>query len=369
MPELGNTPAQIAEYIKSRLDKSDTRTKQALARLDELEQKSDRGSYDGTPIEAKSIGAQFVEADGLKDFADFTSRPSRFSMDIKSTVTSTVADSLIVPTRDTALLLPHRELRIRDLLPTINVTTGSVEYPRLTAGPSAAATVAEGAEKPEAAMTLDLVTVPIRTIAHWIPASRQVLDDAPQLRGLIDTELTYGLKFVEDNQLLNGAGSGTDLSGIYTNATAFAAGAAVVTTPNKIDVLLHAILQNALALLPADAIVLHPADWVSILALKDGEGRYLIANPQERANPSLFGLPVVQSLAMTVGTFLVGAFQASATLYDRWGVRVEVSTEHADFFTRNLVAILCEERLGLAVKRSTGFTKGTFAAAIVDLTS
>lgn len=367
--EMKDILKQHADAIEAKVKGNTDALKALEFMVLDIEQKLARPRGPDDQFEAKSIGAQFVEADGLKAFADFTSRPSRFSMDIKTTVTSTVADSLIVPTRDTALLLPHRELRIRDLLPTINVTTGNVEYPRLTAGPSAAATVAEGAEKPEAAMTLDLVTVPIRTIAHWIPASRQVLDDAPQLRGLIDTELTYGLKFVEDNQLLNGAGTGTDLSGIYTNATAFAAGAAVVPTPNKIDVLLHAILQNAVALLPADAIVLHPADWVSILALKDGEGRYLIANPQERANPSLFGLPVVQSLAMTVGTFLVGAFQASATLYDRWGVRVEVSTEHSDYFVRNLVAILCEERLGLAVKRATGFTKGTFAAAIVDLTS
>lgn len=51
---------------------------------------------------------------------------------------------------------------------------------------------------------------------------------------------------------------------------------------------------------------------------------------------------------LKIDKFLVGNFQRAATLYDRWTPRVEVSTEHADFFTRNLVAILAEERIALA---------------------
>ena len=63
--------------------------------------------------------------------------------------------------------------------------------------------------------------------------------------------------------------------------------------------------------------------------------------------PRLFGLPVVLTTAMLVDKFLVGNFRAAATIYDRWTARVEVATEHADFFVRNLVAILAEERLAL----------------------
>jgi HK97 family phage major capsid protein len=63
---------------------------------------------------------------------------------------------------------------------------------------------------------------------------------------------------------------------------------------------------------------------------------------------------------MAVDKFLVGDFQRAATLYDRWTPRVEVSTEHADFFTRNLVAILAEQRLALAVKQAAALTYGDF---------
>ena len=79
-------------------------------------------------------------------------------------------------------------------------------------------------------------------------------------------------------------------------------------------------------------------------------------NPATAVAPVLFGLPVVPTQAMTVDKFLVGNFRRVATLYDRWTPRVEVSTEHADFFTRNLVATLAEERLAFAQKNSAALT-------------
>jgi HK97 family phage major capsid protein len=223
--------------------------------------------------------------------------------------------------------------------------------------------------KPESGITFDLQAVPIRTIAHWMLASRQILDDAPQMRATIDNELLYDLGVVEDAQLLMGGGTGTDINGVYTQATAFAAGTLTVASPQRIDVIAAAILQNALANLPADGIAVHPADWTAICMTKNANGDYLIGNPQDMVQPRLFGLPVVPTLGMTAGNFLVGAFKRSATLYDRQAKRVEVSTEDATNFRQNLVTLLAEERVGLAVKQPTGFTKGTFAAAIADLTS
>jgi HK97 family phage major capsid protein len=211
--------------------------------------------------------------------------------------------------------------------------------------------------------------VPIRTIAHWTLASRQILDDMSQLRGIIDTELLYGLGYVEELQLLNGAGTGTDLNGLYTQATAFASPyGGTLTAATKIDVILAAILQNALANQPATGVVIHPSDWTEIRGIKNADGEYIMGPPGADVEPRLFGLPVVATAAMTVDKFLVGNFQAS-TLYDRWSARVEVSTEDSDNFRKNLVTLLAEERIGLAVKQTTAFTKGDFSDAITDLTS
>jgi HK97 family phage major capsid protein len=315
-------------------------------------------------------GQQFVAADEVKSFIGNATQGRRLGVEVKAITTATGSGgALFAPQRDNTIALPQRPLRVRDLLPVINVSSGSVEYPRQTSRTNNAATVAEGALKPESGVAFELVPVPIRTIAHWVLASRQVLDDAPQLQGIIDNELLYQLGFVEDAQLMMGGGTGTDLSGIYTQATAFAAGTLTVASPTKLDVIGAAILQNALADLPADGVVMHPADWMGMRLTKNAAGDYIFGNPQDAVQPRIFGLPVVETSGITAGNFLVGNFRGSATLYDRMAARVEVSTEDATNFRQNLVTVLAEERVGLAVKRPTGFTKGTFATAITDLNS
>ena len=207
------------------------------------------------------------------------------------------------------------------------------------------------------------------TIAHFVIATRQILDDAPMLRSYIDGRLRYGLKLVEEDQLLNGGGTGTDLEGIYTAASASTANLAVVTTPTKIDVIRIAMLQAALAEYAPNGVVMHPTDWASIETLKDTAGAYLIGDPQETGVRRLWGLPVVATQAMALDKFLVGAFDMGAQIFDRMGARVEISTEDASNFRQNLVTILCEERLALAIYRPEAFVKGDFSDQITDLTS
>ena len=63
---------------------------------------------------------------------------------------------------------------------------------------------------------------------------------------------------------------------------------------------------------------------------------------------------------MTIDKFLVGSFRFGATLYDRMGVEVLISTENVDDFEKNLATMRCEERLALAVKRPGAFIFGDF---------
>lgn len=326
-------------------------------RMDELEQRAARRGKDGAaPL---SIGRQFAEKKA-GDIASVREHRGRVSMAFKTTITSAgnSAGSLIVPHRDEALPMPRRRLTIRDLMTVITVESGSVEYARQTARSSAAGMVAEGTAKPESAIAFELATAPIRTIAHWVPASRQVLDDAPQLAGIIDSDLRYGLAIKEEDQLLFGDGTGANVSGMVPAATAFAAPFSI-SSPTMIDNVGLAVLQAALTDVPPDGIVLNPSDWWRMRLTKDADGKYILGDPAANVEPRLFGLPVVPTPAMTVDKFLVGGFTPQ-TLYDRWEARVEVSTEHADFFTKNLVAILAEERIGTAIKRPSALIYGDF---------
>ena len=353
-----------AQFTKLNADVRDALQKANVVQgiVHELEQRAVRGSF-GESRGTQTWGEQFVESEGLKAFAELHSQPARFRMDVKATVTTgaTSGGPLgLQPYRDGPNNLPRRQLRIRDLLPVVSISTGSVEYPRQTLRTSAAAPVAEGDLKPESAFGWTMETVTPKVIAHWVPASRQILDDAPQLRDMIDTELLYGLGQVEETQLLYGSGIGQNLLGLVTTATAYAAPFDPAGTETMLDQLALAMLQNALAEEPADGIIVHPSDWLRMRLLKDADGKYLLGDPGAQVEPRLFGLPVVATQAMTVDKFLVGNFRRAATLYDRWSPRVEVSTEHADFFTKNLVAILAEERIALAIKNAAAMTYGDF---------
>lgn len=347
MKKLGEADVKMAEFAEQ---------------VAEMEQRFARGGGGFQPTRPETWGEQFTKHKGLASFREEHSRPGRFRVEMKTTLTNDPASggSLGVPARDQVIMMPRRRMAVRDLLPVVSVSSNAVEYPAQTGRTNNAAPVAEGAVKPESALAFELRTLPTQVIAHWLPASRQVLEDVPQLRDIIDGELRYGLAFVEEGQILYGDGSGSNLDGLVPNSTAFAA-PFTIASATMIDTVGLAILQNALADFPADGIVMHPSDWMRIRLLKDADGKYILGDPQAVITPALFGLPVVATQAMAVDKFLVGNFQAAATLYDRWAARVEVSTEHADFFVRNLVAILAEERIGLAVKQPLALTYGDFA--------
>ena len=366
---------EMSTSVKALADEALTGMNEAKARLTELEQKADRRGAE--PERPKSAGYQFIENDEVKSFLANPKSGQRVGIETKAIISSltTVADGsagdLLVPMRVGMVAPVTRRMTVRDLLTPGRTSQPSIQYPVETGFTNAAATVSEqtGPTKPQSDIQFDIRTTAVTTIAHWLLATRQILDDAPMLQSYIDGRLKYGLAYVEEGQLLNGSGTSTNLNGIYTQATAFAAGVSIVVGPTKLDAIRYAMLQAVLAELPSTGVVLNPIDWAGIETTKDGQGRYIIGNPQQVAQPQLWGLPVVATQAMTSGTFLTGAFQMGAQIFDREDARVEVSTEDSDNFRKNLVTILAEQRLALAVYRPEAFIKGTFSTAIIDLTS
>lgn len=363
---LGKVKAgeQLTNSIKEKADDALMKLNGLTEQLSEMEQKLARGG--GNDDEAvKSIGDQFLEDERVKSFIE--SRPSsgKVDMRIKATLTSATTDAAgsvgdaVNATRLPGIMpLPQRRLTVRDLISPGRMDGNTLEYVKETGFSNNAAGVAETAAKPESDIKLDLVTTSAKVIAHWMKASRQVLDDIPQLKSIIDQRLLYGLAFKEEGQLLNGDGTGQNLLGIVPQATAYSA-PITLSSPTSIDMLRLMMLQSALAEYPATGIVMHPADWAWCETLKDTTGRYIIGNPQGTISPTLWGLPVVATQAMSIDKVLVGAFKLGAQVFDRWDARVETGYVNDDF-TKNLVTILGEERLALAVYRPEAFIYGDF---------
>ena len=354
----------MSAETKGKVDELLAKQGELMARLQEAEQKLDRrGGND--PAHVKSFGEQAT--DGKEDeIKGLLSRRGRVNISVKAIVSALTTDTngaagdLIVPQRLGGILgLPERRMTVRDLITPGRTTSNAIQYVKETGFVNNAGTVSEttGALKPQSDIKFDIMTTAVTTIAHWVLATKQILDDVPQLQSYLDGRLRYGLQYVEEAQLLMGAGTGTDLNGIYTQATAYSA-PFTLAGATMIDQLRLAMLQAELAEYPATGIVLHPSDWTRIELTKTTDNGYLFANPQSTAQPRLWGLPVVATQAMTIDKFLVGAFRLGAQVFDREDANVEISTEDSDNFRKNLVTIRAEERLALAVYRPEAFIKG-----------
>jgi len=354
----------LATTAKELADEAITGMNEAKARLDELEQKMARRGVQSN--EQRTAGQIFVEDDGFKAFAGQTRPRGRFIAEVKD-ITSLTTDApgsvgtLVRPDRAAPVELPRRRMTIRALIAPGNTGSNSVEYDKEKGFTNNAAPVAEGALKPQSEIQYEEAVAHVRTIAHWMRASVQILADAPGLRSMIDNRLRYGLAYVEENQLLNGSGTGQNLEGLVTAATAFAAPAGAAAADQEIDTVRLMMLQVALAEYPPNGIVLNPINWHNIETLKDTTGRYIIGNPQGTLSPTLWSLPVVATQAMGVGKSLVGAFDLAAQIFDRQDATVEVSTEDQDNFVKNKVTIRAEERLAFAIYREEALVYGDLA--------
>ena len=358
------TKAKAGEALGSglteKVDQALTELTSAKARLDDVEQKQTRPGGGGAE-EVKSYGRQVAETEGVKQVAN-KERPS-IRIELKAiTTASGSAGGMINSLRETDIVgMPRRpDIILRDLLTVMPISTGSVEYPKQSVRTNAAAPVAEGTTKPYSNYGWTKATANVKTIAHLAKLTRQAMDDAPRLEAEVDAEMRYGLALQEDAQILLGDGTGENLYGLMPQATPYVlpTGAVLPTPATSIDKLRMAMLQAALALYPADGIVLNPIDWANIELTKDSAGGYVFANPQGLASPTLWGKPVVPTQSMAVNNFLTGAFKMAATLYDRMQPEVLISSENADDFEKNLLTMRCEERVALAVKRAAALIKG-----------
>lgn len=354
----------LSKATKDSVDQLLTKQSELSARLLEVEQKVAKAVKEGTEhVPQLTIGQQFTASEEFKALAKAGRGTARVQVQnlAKAITTLTPAGGgVLVQPQQLALVVPPQALpHVRSLLAPGRTSSNAIIYPRELSRTNNAAVVPEAGQKPESNVTWEEVTSGVKTIAHFIMASKQILDDVAYLQSYIDSLLLWGLADVEDLQLLKGSGTGNDLEGLVTAATAYAAPIAI-TGATKVDTLRLAMLQSQLTNHVPSGFVLNPSDWASIELTKDTTGRYIFSSGNALGTPTLWGLPVVQSVHMDIDEFLTGPFRTGAQILDREDANVQVSTEDRDNFIKNMVTIRAEERLALAIYTPSAFITGTF---------
>jgi HK97 family phage major capsid protein len=346
---------EVQTETRDAVQKLSVQYKEVDDRLRDIEQKGVKMSG---PAIGKTAGLLFAESPEFKALS--SGQREKVRVEVKATV---VSDSTTVfPYQNPGIIggafVP---LTVRDILTSVPISSNMANSLREASWTNSAAEVSQGAAKNESDISFEQYNVAITTVAHWIKVSNQLLADAPAIARYIDTRLRDGLAQRVDRQLLLGNGTSPNLSGFTDsgNYTAY--------TPTSDDLLVDAINRAKYTLWAAGyqptAVVVNPADWGAMERSREsaGSGMYLYGLPGMNAGTNPFGLRVVLSTHLASGKMLIGDFSNSATLWVREGVAVEMGYINEDF-TKNLVTIRAEERLGLGVERAGAFYYGDFTA-------
>jgi HK97 family phage major capsid protein len=230
-------------------------------------------------------------------------------------------------------------------------------------GTGGTVTAAVGGLKPESGMVFQRVTTNVKTVAHWIPATKRALSDAGQMQTLIDGFLRFGLEEELEDQMVLGDGAGENFTGLVNLAgvTAQAWDTNLLVTTRRAKTKVRLIGRAT-----AQAYLLNPSDWEDLQLIRADvggtEGPFLFGGPAATEVPSLWNLPVIECESVPVGVGYVGDFR-KMILWDREQATVQMTDSHNDFFTRNLVAILAEARAAFGCIKPSAIVEMDLTAA------
>lgn len=351
--EALNKNGDLSTELKAALEKQAGTIEALNARMREIEQK---GVSVAPAVETRTIGEQFALSDQFK--AMRTDEPTRCRIEVKNTILSngnTVLAQQIPGVSGGAF----KPLTVYASLSHAPASGNTVEGIREASWTNSAAEVSEGALKPESDLTFQPHDYPVRTIAHWLKVSKNLLTDAPAVAAYIDNRLTYGVMERVDRQLMVGNGTSPNLSGILDS------GNYTVYTPTSDDNLIDAINRAKWQLWAAgwipDNVYVNPADWGAMELQKGSDGHYLNGLPGVMLTTNPFNVRVIPSPFVTAGQFAIGAFNRAVTIWDRQSVVVEAGYADDDFI-KNLVTLRAEMRLALEISTPSAILGGAFTA-------
>jgi HK97 family phage major capsid protein len=384
--QLVTLKAEFATYreevMKAEVKMMNANLKAFGVQIKELKKSGNRTSNKSfTEQIRESLEANKEALAGLKDRNQSKAKNSGFGFVVKvaGTITSANVSGGNVPVEDRIEgldIIPSRKLRFLDMLSQRSTSSNLVSWVSQANKDGAAGVTGEGATKNQIDYDLVVSSEALKKVTAFIKVSTEMMDDIPWIMSEIREELMRELlKSVED-QVYEGDGTGNNLNGIRTIATAFAAGthAGEVDNANEVDVLRAAMDQIEVAEHDEPtAIFMHPSDLTSLKFVKvdSTDKRYVDALNEIASAKSLDGVPIVKTTLVTQGEYLVGNFNLAKLVTASEGVRIDIGLD-GDDFTKNLRTILAEWR-GLSMVKTnerTAFVAGTFATdkAVLETT-
>jgi hypothetical protein len=305
-------------------------------------------------IISKALGDAFVASKSFRDFNGHSSPVAEIEFKAVLDTSTWAPESARIARIEPYATAP---LAVADLFAQGETNQATVPYMEESAFTNTAAETAEGAAKPEATLGFTERVATVRTVAVFLPVTRQIMDDVSAARSYVGSRLGFMVRQRLDGELLNGSGVAPNLTGILNTAGIQTQAKGTDPTPDAVEKALTLVEVNSFY--GCDGIVLHPNDWRDIKLLRTADGTYIFGHPSAVTPPQMWGIPVCSTTRIAEGSGLVGSFRGAAELFYRSALEVSVSDSHADYFTANKLAIRAEIRVALACFRPSAFCQLT----------
>lgn len=351
---------KVCDDKKEEIKKSSEEIKKSsddIAKLQQrilmLEQKGAKLMQVEQPKIRLTKGAEFINSNAFKNFekSNFKGHMS-YEFTKATPLTNNLAEPYSVGTvggvSDQGFVEdPKVILNIENLFSHAPITENTFLYMPLTVTGNAGF-IAEGSAKPETTFGVTAKTGQVKTIATWTKVSEQLFADKSQLINILDNNLTHTVDVAVQNQLISGDGTGENLSGISKvgNFTDYVTGSG--TAANTVDLLRNVAFKMRGANIDNLTILINWSDWSALLGLKSTTNEYLINGILDPVKQTIYGIPVVLSSAVAAGKFAMGNFKMGGIVFDKTAMALEIDRT-GDDFTKNLITIRAERRLGFAV--------------------
>ena len=358
-----NVVVKANEIVKSEVSEMATKLNE---RLDAIEVANKKQFESKKRMSFKSALKEAFEGGAIENLAKGNSRSASFEIKADMTTGADFTGEVIPADRVPGYKFdPTRPTHIRQLLAQGSTQSDVVRFVKESGYSNGAAATAEGATLTQSDFDMTAADANVRKIGTYFRISEEMLADTPQLTSYLSARAPEKLLEVEDTQILSGNGTAPNLSGIITDATAFAAGdlADSVDNANDFDVIVAALNQLANANYNADTILLNPSDFHKILLLKDTQNNYLKDQVYNGLQPVFMGVKVVLNTAISAGDFLIGNFGVGTQLWVRDGINVEFFREDGTNVRDGFVTVRVSERIALTNYLPNAFVTGDFATA------
>lgn len=308
-------------------------------------------------VEAKSLGEMFTGSDAYKLKSGSTGPEAHLDIEFKTLMTTSAGWAPETTRTGRVVDFATRPIQVIDIIPSTTTGQAAVVYMEETTFTNNAAETAEAGTFPESALALTEQSSPVRKISTFLPVTDEQLEDEQQARGYINNRLPFMLRQRLDGQILVGNGTAPNLRGILNVVGIQTQAKGADPVPDAVYKAL--VLVRVTGRANPGAVVFHPLEWQDVRLLRTADGIYIWGNPSDAGPDRIWGLPVVQSDAITQNTALVGDFAGYSELAVRRGIDVQVSNSHGTYFVEGKQAVRADMRAALVIYRPAAFATVT----------